>query len=386
MTGISYGLVDFVTGGPILDLPVMEGASWSTQLNRGDEVTCSIDLNDKDARALDLRSSSAPNKTILLAKNDDDKILAFGLIGDDGRKWNEDRKMLTLSVSGLEDSYFGKTIIAPSAARTAPLVTLDPEGYPTINPALNTTISGVSHGTIGKRLVAQRLAWPGAPTIFDLPADEAGFRTQTYLLSSLKRIGPALSDLTKQEQGPDFAFEGYRAPDGLGLRIRMLHGSEAVPRLGAHVGTWSLGENSPLIGFNITDAVGAGASAGWMTAGRQEGAALISRVLNPDPIAAGYPPFDVVDTSHSDVSVQGTLDSYNAANMQDAQDPIQDLEFSVRADATPALGSYRPGDRITIDVPAEHPWHTKSIEIRITSISGNEVSDVVKIGCVVLDD
>lgn len=385
MVGVSYGLADFVSGGPIVDLPVMKGATWGAQLNRPDELSCKIDMRDPEALALDLRSASEPNKTIMIARTDDDAILAWGLIPDGGRVWDEDKKVLSLSASGIGSSYFGECIIAPASALTAPLIVPDAEGYPVVNPALDTTISGFSHGTIMKKLVAQRLAWPGAPTVFDLPADEIGTRTQTWSFASMKSIGSALEDISKQEAGPDFAFDAQRAPDGLSLRYVMRHGSEATPRLGTDVGVWALGESSPITGLSIKDAVAAGASVGWMTAGKQAGAVLMSRVRNAAMIAAGYPPMDVVDTSRSDVSVQATLDSYNLANVNDAAKTIRDLSFNVRADATPALGAYRPGDRVVLDVPDGHPWHTTSIPIRITSISGDEAAKSVKIGCVILD-
>lgn len=383
MPGVSFGLADFVTGGPILDLPVMEGASWGAQLNRPDSVSCTIDMRDPDALALDLRSSSEPNKTLLIARTDDDVILAWGLIGNDGREWDEDERTLSLSASGISSSFFGKTIIAPVGAKTGALITLDGEGFPVVNPAHNTNLAGLSLGSIGKRLVAARLAWPGAPSVFDLPADEAGIRERAYLFSSMKSIGSALGDLTNVENGPDFAFDAQRGA-GLGLRYVMRHGSEAQPRIGTDAGSWHLGEGSPITGLKAKDAVAAGASAGWMTAGKQSGAPLISRVLNGAPLAAGYPPIDVVDTTHSDVSQQATLDAYNAGNVADAQRAVRALSFSVRADATPGLGSYRPGDTMTIDVPDAHPWLTTSIPIRITSIAGDEAGLSVKIGCVIL--
>lgn len=384
MAGVSFGLVDFVTGVPILDLPVKEGAAWGAQLNRPDTVSCSIDMNDPDALALDLRSSSEPNKTLLIARTDDDTVLAWGLIGDDGREWDEDTRTLSLSATGISSSFFGKTIVAPAASRTGSLVTLDAEGYPVVNPAHNTSLTGLSLGSIGKRLVAARLAFPGAPTVFDLPADEAGTHVREYLFASMKSIGSALGDLTGVENGPDFAFEARRGA-GLGLRYLMRHGSEENPRIGTDAGSWHLGEGSPITGLKLKDAIAAGASAGWMTAGKQAGAALVSRVLNPAPLAAGYPPLDLVDTSHSDVSVQATLDAYNTENMRDAGTTTRDLSFTVRADATPALGQYRPGDTVTIDVPDGHPWLTTSIPIRITSISGDEAGLEAKIGCVILD-
>jgi hypothetical protein len=386
MPGVSFGLADFVTGGPILDLPVMEGASWGAQLNRPDSVSCTIDMRDPDALALDLRSSSEPNKTIIFARTDSDVILAWGLIGDDGREWDEDAKTLTLSAAGIGSSWLGSCIIAPVAALTAPLITNDAEGFPQVNPALNTTIAGYSHGTIGKKLVEQRLAWPGSPSaVFDLPPDEIGTRSQAWLFSSMKRIGSALDDLTKQEAGPDFAFDAARDSSGLGLRYVMRHGSEANPRIGTAAGIWSLGNDSPLIGFKATDAIAAGASAAWMTAGKQAGATLISRARNAAMIAAGYPPMDIVDTSHSDVAVQATLDRYNGVNLANGATLTRDFTFSVRGDATPGLGGYRPGDTIKIDVPDGHPWLLpgQELAIRITSISGDETGKVVKIGCVI---
>lgn len=385
MPGITYSLVDFVTGGPIIDLPVRKGASWSAQMGRPDSVSCSVNMRDAAARSLDLRSASEPNKALLLARTDEDNIIAWGLIGDDGRKWDEDNRRVELTATGIEDTWLGRNPIAPAAALSAALTAADAEGFKVPNPALDTTISDVSHGTIGKRLVQQLVAWPGSPALFDYPPDEPGTRTQTYTFASLKSVGSALSDLTKQEDGPDFAFLAYRS--GIGLRYRMMHGSEAQPRLGSHAGTWSIGGLTPVTNLEVSDAVAAGSSVGWMTGGKQSGDIIMSRVLSPSRIADGYPPLSIVDTSHTDVSVQATLDSYNRANVADAGKPIRDLTFSVRADASPALGAYRPGDTVDLDIPAGHLWLPpgQTITIRIMSMSGDEKGKTVKIGGVILD-
>lgn len=387
-TSVSFGLADFVSGGPILDLPVMEGATWNVQLNRPDAISCSIDMRDPDALKLDLRSSTEPMKTVIVAYNADDVMLAWGLIPEEGgRTWNNDDKTLDLVATGVQSSYFGSTVIAPASVLTAPLTIIGPDGYPIVNPTLDTTLSGWSHGTIGKKLIQQRLAFPGAPTVFDLPPDEPGTREQTYLLGSMKTIGAALDDLTKQEGGPDFAFDAVRASNGLGLRYVVRHGSEAKPRLGTDVGSWNIGgPKSPITGLKISDAAAAGASLGLMTSGKQGGAALVSRVRNTALVASGYPPFDIVDTSRSDVTVQATLDGYNRENMADAEHTIFDLDFSVEGDASPSIGQYRPGDIVNLDPPDKHPWITDSIRIRIMSVSGDETGKKLKIGCVILDD
>ena len=174
MPGVSYGLADFVTGGPIIDLPVMEGATWGALLNRPDILSCTIPLRDVDTRSLDIRAASEPQKTVLFARDDNDRILAWGIVGND-RTWNEDEQALELSAIGVEKSFFGRSIIAPASALTAPMIV---NGVP--NAALNTSLIGWSLGTIGKKLVAQRLAWPGAPTPFILPPDEVGIHERNY--------------------------------------------------------------------------------------------------------------------------------------------------------------------------------------------------------------
>ena len=382
MAGVSFALADFRSGGPILDLPIMEGASWSAQLNRADSLTCKIDMRDDDVKRLDLRSSTEPKKTVLVARTDDDVILAWGLINE--REWDEDKSTVTLNASGVLASYFGRTRIMPATALTAPLTVLDAEGYSVINPALDTKLTGWSLGTIAKKLVAQRLAWPGAPTAFILPADEVGIREREYLFSSLKPTGAAITDLTNVENGPDIAFEAQRASDGISLQYVMRHGSEANPRLGTAAGIWSLDGQSPITELKVKDDGDTVGSAAWLTAGKSAGTALVTRALNPSLITnGGYPPLDLVDTTHSDVSEQATLDSYGAELIRFGGTLEREVSFSVQADASPALGAYRPGDAIIIDVPSDHDYLVEDLKVRITSISGDEAGLKVKIGCVV---
>lgn len=388
MAGITYSLLDFVTGKRIIDLPIRKGASWSAQLGRPDSLSCSVNMRQALAAGLDLRSASEPNKTVMIARTDEDVIIAWGLIGDDGREWDEDGKVVDFTAAGIEDTWLGRNPIGPASALISALTVNDAEGFKVPNPALNTTFSGMSHGTIGKRLVAQLLTWPGAPTVFDLPPDEVGTRTETYSFASLKSVGSALSDLTEQEDGPDFAFRAVRDGTGIGLRYQMIHGSEAQPRIGSHLGVWPIsGPRTPITNLKVKDSVAAGAFAGWMTGGKQSGNIIMSRVWSLDRIADGYPPLSIVDTSRSDVSVQTTLDSYNRANTKEAAAPIRDISFSVRSDVSPYLGSYRPGDTVDLDVPTDHLWLPpgQTIRVRIMSMSGDEKGKTVKIGCVIVN-
>ncbi len=280
MVGVSYELVDFRTGGPILDLPVREGASWASQLNRADALSCSVNLRDPAALALDLRAASEPKKTVLRARDDDGNTLAWGLIDDD-RVWDEDSQTVELNATGIWSSLFGDAIIGPASALTTWLT--DDEGVP--NPALNTYAGGYSLGTIGKKIVQQRLTWPGSPTM-SLPADQIGDHEENYDFVSFKRVGAALTDLTNRENGPDFAFDAARSSGGLTLVYSMRHGSESSPGIGIDVGSWSLGGDTPITGLKVTDSSSDVATAAWGSAGR--GARFV-HTAGCDLLAKGFP-------------------------------------------------------------------------------------------------
>lgn len=381
MVAVSFAIADFVTGGPIVDLPVTPGASWGAQINRPDTVSCSIDLRDPDARKLDLRSATEPNKSVLLARTDDErkKILAWGIVNGQ-RKWDEKTQTVTISATGVDDSWLGRAVVGPVTALSQPITV---NGLP--NTALDTTLSGWSLGTIGKKLVEQRLAWPGSPLVFQLPADEPGTHTRTYPFVDLATVGKRLSDLTDVENGPDFAFEAGYGPDGITLVYTMRHGSEAEPLIGADVGVWSLGGQSPIEDLAYADDADYLASAIWFLAGRNGATMISASALNDSLVSAdGYPSTDLVDKSRGDVVVQSTLDAYAAEAADYASRPVESLTFDVRGDATPGLGDYAPGDRVTIAVPTEHPWIRDDLYVRITSMSGDETGQTVKIGCEVI--
>lgn len=378
MPGVTYSLADFRTGGPILDLPVKEGARWAAQLNRADTLSCTVDMRSAETLSLDLRAASEPKKTVLFARTDADVVLAWGLIDDD-RVWDEDAQTLSLTAKGVWSSYFGKALIGPATALTAPLVVGG-----VANPALDTLITGYGLGTIGKKLVEQRLTWPGSPT-FILPPDEIADNYNDYPFANLRFVGDALLDITNRENGVDFAFDARRASNNLNLEYVMRAGTAAAPGVGRDAGGWSLGNDSPISGLKVADSADDIATAAWLVGGRTTGELIISRALNNSMITDdGYAPLDLVDSSRGTVVLQDTLDGYARAAAAYARGANRSVSFSVRGDGQPLVGSYRPGDVMTIGVPTGHPWLTADIRVRLTSVSGDETADVIKIGCVTI--
>lgn len=373
-TKVRFALSDFVTGGPILDVPIQEGASWSTVLNKADSLSCAVDLRDPEAQRLDILSAATPKKAVLSALTEEGTVLAWG-IGSE-HEWSEDESELGIPATGFWQ-YLDENAIMPVAARTAQLLLADGS----VNPALDTTINNLSLGTVGKKLVQQLLAWPGAPAM-TFQADEwSAGRTSPYTFASFKRIGSALNDLVNRENGPDFAFDAALAANGLDLVYSMRFGTEAKPQLGEFKGSWTVGgDDSPVRGLKVKVVGDDIASSGWMNGGKQEASILMSRILNDQMIADGYAPRMFIDTTHSDVVLQKTLDDYNSDNVDYASGPYMEISFEVRGDASSLpLGQYRCGDRVELDVIRSRRLPEGSIPCRVTGISGDETGEWIKV-------
>ena len=376
MSGVTFGLAQYHDGDHILDLPVMEGASWAAMLNAPDSLSCTIDLRDEDVRALDIPSATEPKKTVLFAATEDGTVLAWGVISD--RTWHDDTRRMDINASG-GGQYFHQRIIAPPAAATGTIIL--PDG--SVSTAFDTLIDDVDLGSVGVALVEQALSWPGAPVAYVLPTPVAdpGRTSGTYRLIDYKRVGAALDDLVKRVDGPDFAFDARRDVTGLALEYVMRAGH---PFLGEYVGAWQVGgPESPVTGLTVTDDGVSLATHVWMQSGRTDSKVLVARAINQDLInVAGYPVLDLVDTSRTDVTVQATLNEYAAEHAENSRKLTRDLSFSVKGNATPALGQYRPGDWAALTVGAgNHYLAEGDIPIRIIGISGDETGVDVKIEC-----
>lgn len=378
-TRVSFHTVEFTTGKPIADLPIMEGASWATMLNKPDSLSCELDLRDDDVRALEIDAVTEPKRVLLYARSPFGEVLGFGLISDTDK--SEDGSKLSVNASGFWQ-YMNRRVIAPPAARTGQLVLAN--GTP--NPAMDTTLSNLSLGSIGKRLVAQAMSWPGAsgiPMVY--PPDQVEDRVgRTYLLSSLKTVGSALADLTGNENGPDFAFDAVLGSDDR-LTYVMRHGSTASPKLGLERGSWNVGgEAGEVVGFHeFLDGVDLSTMI-WGTSGKTAGKALFARAENAQLIADGYPPLDYVDSSHSDVSDQVTLNSYAQQNAKNTQGNYIETDFQVRGDAALRLGQYQVGDYVTLDLDSKLNYGMTQLRVRLTSLSGDETGRFVKVGCTIV--
>jgi len=400
---------DLKTGRRILNLPV-KGGSFSRKIMTADSISVSVNMLDRDAQKLNLRNAAAAAKSFL-AVVEDDVILAAGPIW--GHSYSRKDFTLQLDARGIM-SMFDHRLILPAIAANYDVTKWtipDPsDNSRTIaNPALASTYSGVSLGTIAKRLVEQAMAWTGGALPIVLPAEEADGNpdhTRTYNAVDFKPVKEALTQLQGVVGGPEIDFFPRFTADKLGIEWVMRVGTVAQPLLTSpSVPRWGVtAAASPVTDFAVdSDASGMG-SVSWGQGGRQNDRVLISRASNTALTDAGYPLMEILDTSHTSVSVQSTLDGYTAQNLRDGQRPIEAWSFSVRAHpvdrygnvAGPQLGSYNvgdfceltfaafdPGDDVTGRPMAGDPYLTakQTFRRRIVSLGGTIGKESIKIQC-----
>lgn len=212
------------------------------------------------------------------------------------------------------------------------------------------TYSGLSLGTIAKRLVELTTALTDGELPIDLPDDEvcAGDEqhTRVYQGYDLATVRERITQLMQVEGGPDIAFEPHFTADRKGIRWSMRTGTDAQPLLTQPSGEWVWDDRVPqssVSGISVVRDASDMVSRAWAIGAGSETALMMTRRDEPTLTAIGFPMVEGKE-SHSDVTIATTLDRW-AESMLSAQGrPRQTWTMTVRADAEPKLGAYRPGD------------------------------------------
>jgi hypothetical protein len=345
-----------LTGRRLTPLPVTAG-TWSIKVNGDDALGATVPARAIDTKRLQVWESTTLGRVGLLAVEDGIPVAAGPLWK---RRYTQG-KTITLTAGGMR-SYLARRVAIDwigNAAQMRSSSLVWPDG--TVFSGFDLNYSGLSLGTIAKRLVQAALEWPGGNVPITLPPDEAGTNERNYAAIDLKMIGKLLDDLTAVINGPDISFRPYFADDGLGIYWQMSVGTTAKPRLGnddASLVKWTVG--APTGGaFDLeVDEDGTGlAEEVFATAGNSSDKSLFSRWNYTPLAAAGFPLLQAVDHGHSDIEDRTLLSGYTREAARLAQFPRSFWTMSSRKKAAgaPELGDYWLGDMATITVAPEEP-------------------------------
>jgi hypothetical protein len=402
-------LFNLIDGKRIVNLAPRAG-TWSDDLDTPEAVQCTIGLNNPIVSKLDLPNLATTGKAGLAAidtglDGTGAYVLAAGPLWAAG--YDKKGESLQLTGAGL-GSLFGKRSILPPSAKTYDVTQWTvPDPSDTTkqmpNPALSSVYTGISLGTIMKRLVQQSLTWPGGSLPINFPADEADSdvdHERTYIAPDFKPVKEALDQLTGVIGGPEYNFLPRFNSDRTGIVWDMQIGTVADPLIHSQkVTRWNVTvKESPVSDLSVDYDASSMGSISWMLGGRQDDDVLVARAVDDTLTNQGYPLMEVVDTSHTSVSIQSTLDDYAAANLLISKTPTETWSFKVRAhpvdkEGRPAgaqLGDYGVGDFVQL---AFSDFDRSSgrgdlffrkkrlVPLRIIGLSGDAVGEYVTIKC-----
>lgn len=240
---------------------------------------------------------------------------------------------------------------------------LDAEGKPT--GTYDLAFSGLSLGTIIKRLVQEREKWPGNDLPLVYEADRSGTREYArHEAVDGKPLLEALDQIGERSDGVEWALVP-QINDLDRISYRLVTGTDSAQVIVAadHL-TWNLGGPAPDIrGLEPNDLVGEVATDAIFHAGKGDDAVLLARASDPTLVNQGWPRMEVWDSSHSSVTQQATLQAWaNGRVTGVAQRP----QLEVRAERAHGL---RYGDLVEVAAQGHWYWPDDVEKRRVLSVN-----------------
>ncbi|MFB9956983.1 hypothetical protein [Cellulomonas denverensis] len=360
------------TGRRITQIPV-SGASWSVQHRGTGEISVDIPIQAEDFRNLErewfgglypgmpglypsdetfpeaatpvwrpgdgLRSeflSAIEPARCFMAILEDDIVVEAGPIW--AWDYTDSRGILKVKALGLRSLFNHRYVMGVLASGWA---------------SWSVTYSGLSLGTIAKRLVALAMSHSGGGLPIDLPDDETAAddadHTRTYRGHELATVLTRLDQLMDVQNGPDITFEPYLTTDRLGIRWRMRVGTEAQPMLYQAGDDWvwdASAAQGGVSGLSVSRDATALAQRSWVTGAGMDEALLMARreptqIGEGDLRDVGFPLMEVSE-ARSSIEHQATADSWATGNLRAVLRPMQTWSCEVIARPTNTAGARPP--------------------------------------------
>ena len=301
-----------------------------------------------------------------------DRVIEAGPIW--ARTWGQGT--LTIRATGLSSIFDHRLLLSHLIDWSAPGAIA----------ASSLSYSGLSLGTIAKRLVQAALAHSGGDLPIVLPDDEAGTHERTYPGSDLATVAQRLQQLAEVQGGPEYAFEPRLTADRMGIEWMLRVGTTADPALHQDGLDWVVDTSAPrgqVSGFTVTEDASAVATRAFAKGSGTDTAALISRPsARADLLDSGYPLLESA-RSYSTVLEQSTIDAHAAADLATNDRPWTTWSLSLVADDR--LGQVRPGDWWQVRV-GEHVYLERgTYRARMASLKGAFGSSTIDLGMVPME-
>lgn len=328
-------------------------------------VSCRVDAPEN--ASVDFHTYASPKYCWIVAYD--------SYIAQAGPVWSyhfdDHTRVLSVQGSGI-GGMFSRRVTRNSAGTTA-----------IVDASQDLSYSNLSLRAIMGKLVSDNMAQTyGALPITTSNLTETGTNTRTYYGYDLKSLADNMRDLANVDQGPEFEFSPAFTSAQNAVTWSLNVGS---PTLGdqASNGVWDYGGSLSTIDVDVNASVSP-VSRVWVKGTGSERALLTGYYQDTTQAASGYPLLDYVDGSHTNASVQTTLDGWAKADQVAYSAPFETWKCGVRVDGllsndlsgagvkvSPGLGDFQVGDAPLFYVDG-HPWiPTGQYRRRIMGFSSN---------------
>jgi hypothetical protein len=247
-------------------------------------------------------------------------------------------------------------------------------------PTLNVGWSGLSLGTISKRVVQQAQMKKGGslPISYPIP-DETGINERNYRGFNIQNnsADAVLTKLSNVRSGPDILFKP-RLVDPNRLTFDFWTGTKNSARIRQFSNpSWDITpEKSYTSNVRLTTTGAYQTFRVYSTGAGMDAGIKMDVVTNDDPLAKGFPLLETsIGTSKSeDLAV---VRAHGMANLSMNTNVLQEIELHVRADGINKLGTFWPGDLVQVNIKNFITLEDKFHSMRLLAISGNSSNDVM---------
>lgn len=350
------------TGKVLADLPAAK-FSYGLRLNGAGPLSADLRPAAAELAGLDLRGlTRGVSRSLGIAYGD--RILECGPI------WKRPYRdgTLSLTAAGLW-SLFDKRKALPGSA-------LVDGAEPT---KAKITASG-SLGDIARQLVRISIqdnpygASVGALPVV-LPPVEGGPHVRNYYGYDLGWIGKRLQELTEVEDGPDIRFRPrYKNGDPQWVEWVLETGTGAQPLLQQTGQDWiwdNGAAGSPVVDLETEEDFSTMATRAWAPGSGQERSMRLRYATNTALVTEGMPWLET-DQAAKETEDLAVLQAQANRLRAEAARPWNVVSVDVRADTSPVLGEYQPGDWARIIVRPGHPTLDPGEQrVRLLAVDGN---------------
>lgn len=358
------------TGKILAYLPVVD-PKWGLRLNDAGPLSATIQANSKEVQDLDLASLTTANRRFLGFRYGD-QIIDAGPI--QSRSYSASSGQLEVTASSLW-RIFDRRKALPGAALSS--------GASSVT-KWTLSIGPTSLGSIAREIVRVSIqdnpyGDAGALNIV-LPPVVAGGNVRSYNGYDLRWQGEALRQLTEVINGPDIRFRPrLMESDRTRVEWVMETGTPTKPLLSQAGQDWVWDGSRPdsgVVGFDADEDGSEMASRAWAPGSGQERAMKVGKATDTTLIDLDWPWMET-DTATKQEEDQSVLNDLAEQTVQEVAGPVVSFSIEVRADRSPLLGTYLPGDFAKVVVPAGHPILAPGpVRVRIMAIDGDSSTSV----------